>query len=42
MNNDEISLFVCHFFQGSEIRDVELAFVDPVVVRLDISVDVAS
>jgi hypothetical protein len=37
--NDEISFIVCHLFRGSEIRDVEIAFVDPVVVRLDISVD---
>ena len=40
--NDEISFIVCHFFRGSEVHHVELAFVDPVVVRLDISMDDAS
>ena len=35
-------MLVYNLFHGSEIRDVDLAFVDPVVVRLDISVDVAS
>ena len=42
LNSDEFSIVVCNLFQGPEISDVHLAFVDPVVVRLDISMDVAS